>query len=120
MKNKEKTEKKMKEKVAVAGKICSDVDCPIHGHLKVRGKTFQGTVIGKHPKRITIEFQRSTYVRKYERFASYKTKIHARLPECMEEKINIGDYIKIQECRPLSKIIHFVVLGKTKKTGGEE
>ncbi len=23
-----------------------------------------------------------------------------------------GDLIKVQECRPLSKIIHFVVLGK--------
>jgi ribosomal protein S17 len=32
----------------------------------------------------------------------------------MEDDIEIGDYIKIQECRPLSKIIHFVVIGKIK------
>ena len=99
---------------------CNDIDCPTHGGLKVRGRNFQGTVIRKFNKRVTIEFERSVYVRKYERFASYKTKIHARLPKCMEGKIQIGDYIKVQECRPLSKIIHFVVIGKAKKTGGEE
>jgi len=36
------------------------------------------------------------------------------LPECMEKEINIGDLIKVQECRPLSKIIHLVVLEKLK------
>ncbi|MAG11124.1 30S ribosomal protein S17 [Candidatus Pacearchaeota archaeon] len=52
------------------------------------------------------------YIRKYERYTRLRTKIHARLPECMEKKVDIGDLIKIQECRPLSKIIHFVVIEK--------
>jgi len=56
-----------------------------------------------------------TYVRKYERYARAKTKIHARLPDCMKDSINVGDYIKVQECRPLSKLIHFVVIGKIKE-----
>jgi len=30
----------------------------------------------------------------------------------MEKEINLGDLIKVQECRPLSKIIHFVVIKK--------
>jgi small subunit ribosomal protein S17 len=60
------------------------------------------------------------YVRKYERYAKSKTKIHARLPICMENEINIGDLIKIQECRPLSKIIHFVVIGKVKEEKNNE
>jgi len=54
------------------------------------------------------------YVRKYERYAKSKTKIHVRLPVCIEKNIQIGDLIKVQECRPLSKIIHFVFIEKIK------
>ena len=35
------------------------------------------------------------------------------LPEGID--IELGEYIKVQECRPLSKIIHFMVLGKATK-----
>lgn len=82
--------------------------------INPRGKIFEGTVIRKFPKRITIEFDRMVYVRKYERYAKSKTKIHARLPESMINEINLGDLIRVQECRPLSKIIHFVVVKKIK------
>jgi small subunit ribosomal protein S17 len=82
--------------------------------IGTHGKVFQGTVIKKFPKRVVIEFERMVYVKKYERYTKTKTKIHARLPESMENKINIGDLIKVQECRPLSKIIHFVVIEKVK------
>lgn len=112
MENKNKSKKVEKEKTFTSS--CCDVDCPIHGKLKTRGKIFLGKVVRKFEKRITIEFERMTYIRKYERYAKFKTKIHARLPKCMEEIINLGDFIKIQECRPLSKIIHFVVLEKVK------
>jgi len=91
---------------------CEDRDCPFHGELRARGRIFEGKVTKKFPRRIAIEFERRIYIRKYERYAESKTKIHARLPFCMENKINVGDCIKIQECRPLSKIIHFVVIGK--------
>jgi small subunit ribosomal protein S17 len=112
-----KTEVKMKveEKEIIAGAKCNDVDCHIHGNLKIRGRIFKGVVIKKFHKRIVIEFQRMIYVRKYERYAKSKTKIHARLPTCMEKEINIGDYVKVQECRPLSKMIHFAVIGKVKE-----
>ena len=79
-----------------------------------RGKIFEGTVSKKFNKRIVIEFERTVYVRKYERYAKSKTKIHARLPISMEKEINVGDFVKVQECRPLSKIIHFVVVQKLK------
>ena len=108
-KTKEKKEEKQKE---IAEPICDDRNCHIHGNLKTRGKVFEGQVIRKFPKRITIEFERMIYVRKYERYTKGKTKIHARLPDCMADKIQIGDMIQIKECRPLSKIIHFVVIGK--------
>ena len=91
---------------------CKDRDCPIHGSLKVRGRFFEGVVTKKFSRRLVIEFERMIYIRKYERYSKSKTRIHARLPYCMEDKIKLGDYIKVQECRPLSKIIHFVVIEK--------
>lgn len=112
-----KKEKRNIEKNAeskIVGTICNDKRCHIHGNLKTRGRIFEGRIIRKFPRRITIEFERMIYVRKYERYAKAKTKIHARLPICMEDQINIGDVIKIQECRPLSKSIHFVVIEKIK------
>jgi small subunit ribosomal protein S17 len=105
---------KIKKSEIISDSFCSDIDCPIHGKLKARGKIFFGNVIKKFDKRLTIEFERMVYFRKYERYAKFKTKIHARLPKCMQEIINVGDFIKVQECRPLSKIIHFVVLEKVK------
>lgn len=109
MKKEKQTEKKHEE-ITVA----NDRDCPVHGNLKARGRVFEGHVIRKFPKRVVIEFERMVYVRKYERYTKSRTKIHARLPSCMEKDIGIGDLIKIQECRPLSKIIHFVVVKKIK------
>jgi small subunit ribosomal protein S17 len=79
-----------------------------------RGRVFEGLVTKKFPKRIVLEFERMIYVRKYERYARLKTKIHARLPDSMEKIINIGDLVRVHECRPLSKIIHFVVIQKIK------
>jgi len=114
-----KTERKIEreEQGKIAEGICNDKNCHIHGNLKVRGKIFKGIVIKKFHKRVVIEFERMIYVRKYERYSKSRTKIHARLPICMEDKINVGDYIKVQECRPLSKIIHFVVIEKIKGEG---
>lgn len=105
-------EEKKSEKI-----VCNDRFCPRHGTISLRGRSFKGKVITKFPKRVCIEFERTTYVQKYERYSKRKTKLHARLPDCMANEINIGDYIEIMECRPISKIIHFVV--KNKIHGGE-
>jgi len=79
-----------------------------------RGRTFEGIVKKKFHKRVVIEFERMNYVQKYERYAKSRTRIHARLPESMDKEINIGDLIKVQECRPLSKMIHSIVIKKIK------
>ncbi len=110
---KEKIDSKAEEKEIARAK-CNDKNCHVHGNLKTRGRIFKGIIIKKFHKRIVIEFERFIYVKKYERYKKAKTKIHARLPDCIEEKINVGDYINIQECRPLSKLVHFVVIGKIK------
>jgi len=88
----EKTDKKqMKEKKLVG----------------TRGRVFQGEVIKKFDTRVVIEFERTVRIAKYERYAKKKTRIHAKLPENME--VELGDFVKVRECRPLSKIIHFMV-----------
>ncbi len=93
---------------------CDDIKCPFHGKLKIRGRKFQGIVTKKFPKRIVIEFERTVFFRKYERYYKKKTRIHARLPDCLKNEINVGDYVQVQECRPLSKLIHHVVIKKIK------
>ena len=120
MKKIEQKTKMEKEKTIVKAQECKDRDCFIHGRLKARGRIFEGKVIRKFDKRITIEFERTVYIHKYERYAKSKTKLHARLPHCMKEEIQIGDLVRIQECRPLSKIIHFVVVGKVNVKGDKK
>ncbi|MFH8110199.1 MAG: 30S ribosomal protein S17, partial [Candidatus Aenigmatarchaeota archaeon] len=39
-----------------------------------------------------------------------RTRVYAHLPPCLDVKV--GDKVKIAECRPLSKIKHFVVIEK--------
>lgn len=101
---------------------CKDRLCPIHGDrkLKLRGRTFQGEVISKNPKRITIQFERMLKIEKYDRYEKRKTKIHARLPDCMENEIELGDLVSISETRPISKTINFVVTKVIKKNMEEE
>ncbi|MEM3091058.1 MAG: 30S ribosomal protein S17 [Candidatus Pacearchaeota archaeon] len=111
---KQETKKIEKSEIAETLNFCRDKDCPIHGILKVRGRSFKGKVTKSFQRRITIEFERMIYLKKYERYAKSKTRIHARLPKCMESLIKIGDIVEVRECRPLSKIIHFVVVKKIK------
>jgi small subunit ribosomal protein S17 len=93
---------------------CTDEKCPFHGTLSLRGRVFRGVVTKKFPKRIVVEFERTVFIRKYERYAKAKTKLHARLSDCIANTINVGDYVEIMECRPLSKIISFVVVKKVR------
>jgi small subunit ribosomal protein S17 len=83
--------------------------------VAARGRIFEGIVVTKHPKRIAIELIRTVYIPKYERYSKKKTKVHARVPESMEDKVQIGDTVRVQQCRPLSKIIHFILLNKVSK-----
>ena len=118
MKGRNAKMKKQEESRETARFSCADKQCPIHGSLKTRGRIFQGRVIKKFPRRACIEFERTIYIRKFERYMKKRSRIHARLPDCLKQEIEIGDYIEVRECRPLSKIIHFVVIRKIK--GGEK
>lgn len=91
---------------------CRDKRCPFHGSLAIRGRNFKGIVKKIIGRRAVIEFSRFVYHKKYERYSKETTKLHAHIPQCMD--IKTGDLIKIRECRPLSKITHFVVIEKIK------
>lgn len=114
---KEKAQKQMK-KSATEEKTTKTV-----GTIATRGRVFQGIVIRKFPKRVTIEFERTVYVPKFERSLRKRTRIHSRLPDSMADSIQLGDLILVQECRPLSKLIHSVVIKKVRSAetnGGKE
>ncbi|MAE42851.1 30S ribosomal protein S17 [Candidatus Woesearchaeota archaeon] len=95
---------------------CEDSNCPFHGSLKCRGRTFTGTIVsGKMQKTVTMEWEWKNYIRKYERYEKRRGRIKAHNPACINAKE--GDIVKIMECRPLSKSKNFVVveiLGKEK------
>ena len=97
---------------------CTDKFCPFHGKqkLRMRGRTFQGTVVKKLSNRVTIQFDRMLKIQKYERYEKRKTKLHARLPDCLKNDINEGDLIEIAETRPISKTIHFVATKRAKES----
>lgn len=106
---KQKTEEK-KQTENIADAVCNDKKCPLHGNLKTRGRTFRGTVVRVKEKRVVIEFERVAIIHKYERYEKRKTRIHAHLPDCMASKIKVGDSVLVVECRPLSKMIHHVLI----------
>lgn len=88
---------------------CNDKNCPVHGSLKTRGRNFTGTVIStKMQKSVLVEWERRIFLKKYERYEKKRSKVKAHKPECME--VNEGDFVKITECRPLSKTKNFVIV----------
>lgn len=124
--SKEKEEKVVKTRIPTRGRTFEGVRSPqradefrgraskSESNLSTRGRVFEGIVTRKFPKRVAIEFERTVFIKKYERFAKKKTRIHARLPDEVANDINIGDLVQVKECRPLSKIIHAVLVKKLK------
>ncbi len=91
--------------------VCTDKKCPFHGSLKTRGRLFTGTVIKMDTHRsATVEWTRQYYLPKYERYEVRKSRVRVHNPDCI--KAQIGDKVKITECRPISKMKHFVIIEK--------
>lgn len=99
----------MNVKLKVPDKECADGNCPFHGGLKCRGMTFKGVVISdKMHRTCTVEWERSNYIKKYERYEKRRTRTKAHNPDCINAKK--GDIVKIVGCRPLSKTKNFVII----------
>lgn len=104
----------MAEKTKTAEKSTKK-DTKLVTPVPTRGRVFEGTVTKKFPMRVVIEAERTVFVKKYERFYKKMMRVHARIPAGFD--VAVGDYVKAQECRPLSKIIHAVVIEKVRSAG---
>lgn len=88
---------------------CSDVNCPFHGSLKVRGKTFTGLVVSaKMQRSAVVQWEGRRFVPKYERYTKTRTKVAVHNPDCVNAAE--GDKVKIVECKPLSKTKNYVIV----------
>jgi small subunit ribosomal protein S17 len=93
---------------------CNDKNCPNHGSLSLRGRTFKGVVIADVMQHtVTVEWERRKNVKKYERYEKKRTRVKAHNPECIAAQK--GDIVEIMECRPLSKTKNFVIVKKAGK-----
>lgn len=79
--------------------------------IATRGATLEGFVVSdKMQKTVTVRLDYIIKVPKYERMKRRHTKVKARNPP--EINAHLGDFVKIAECRPLSKTVHFIVTEK--------
>ena len=79
--------------------------------IRTHGRTFTGVVIADSMhSTATVEWGRSKYNHKYERFEKLTTRVKAHIPESLSVKK--GDLVKISECRPVSKTKHFIIVEK--------
>ncbi len=79
--------------------------------ISTRGAVLEGVVVSdKMQKTVTVRIEYIVKVPKYERMKRRHSKIKARNPPEIGAKV--GDVVKIAECRPLSKTVHFIVIEK--------
>ena len=98
------------------GEWDGDENCPFYGSLRLRGQVLEGTVanVGMQGT-IVVERDNVRYMQKYERYEKRTSALSANLPNCIGG-VEVGDRVKIMECRPLSKTVSFCVI---ENNGGE-
>jgi small subunit ribosomal protein S17 len=90
---------------------CNDSDCPFHSNLSVRGRILEGIVVSDDmTETVIVRRDYPHYVPKYKRYERRHSRIAAHSPPCIDAEV--GDKVKIMECRPLSKSVSFVVIEK--------
>ena len=79
--------------------------------LPFDGRVFNGVVIeARMQSTALIEWPRTKYVQKFERYETARTRVKAHNPPCIDAKP--GDLVEISECKPISKTKHFVIVNK--------
>lgn len=95
-------------------KECTDKKCPFHGEITVKEEIFTGKVVKKDLNRsATIEWEKSSYVPKYERYEVRRKRLRVHNPACLDARV--GDIVVAAKTRPLSKTKHHVIIQKTGK-----
>lgn len=91
---------------------CEDRNCPFHGSLRIRGKLLTGKVVSVSAKNMAVVQRESTqYNDKYMRYLKKRHRLHAHLSPCVD--LQLGDLATVAECKPISKTVSFVVVGKS-------
>ena len=79
------------------------------GTADMRREVVNAVVVSNKAERtITVERSYYKFIKKYERYEKRKSKINVHKPDCLD--VNVGDSVKVAECRPLSKTKHFVLV----------
>lgn len=95
--------------VPLPSKACSDKNCPFHGNLPVRGQIIEGRVSStKMNKTAVVQREYLHYLKKYERYEKRTGKYRAHNPPCLD--VEVGDRVRIMECRPLAKTVSYVII----------
>lgn len=90
-------------------KPCTDLKCPFHGRLSVRGQTLQGTVVSTRMQNtVVVEREYVRFLSKFERFEKRTRRLNVHAPPCLG--LQVGHRILAMECRPLGKTVHFVAI----------
>lgn len=104
-----KTKKQVGIEVDFPKEKCEDLNCPFHGTLKLRGRTFTGTIVSKDANRsAVVEWGRQIKIHKYERTEKRKSKVSVHNPPCIDAQK--GDVVQIVETKPISKTKKFVIV----------
>jgi len=98
------------DKITHAGEWDGDENCPFYGSLRLRGQIIEGNIaqVGM-TKTVVVERQQTRHMPKYERYEKRTHRYLAHLPSCIGE-VDVGDKVRIMECRPLSKMVNFCVI----------
>ena len=90
-------------------KECTDKKCPFHGQINVKRELFKGKIVKKDINRsATIEWEKSHYVPKYERYEVRRSRMRVHNPPCIDA--NVGDHVLVARTRPLSKDKNHVII----------
>lgn len=90
-------------------KECDDAKCPFHGTLNVKDELFRGKVVKKDINRsATIQWERSIYIKKYERYDVKRSRMRVHNPMCIDAEI--GQEVIVARTRPVSKTKNHVIL----------
>jgi len=76
--------------------------------MESRGRVLSGVVVSdKADKTISVKIERKVKHPKYGKVINRSTKVHAHDEN---NSAKVGDFVSIQECRPISKLKSFVLL----------
>jgi small subunit ribosomal protein S17 len=82
--------------------------------ISPRGRILKGTLVKRDTfGSATVKVEHIHFIKKYERYEKRNSKIRVHNPKEIDAKV--GDIVRIQECRPISKTKHFIITEIIKK-----